>query len=151
MSGTEIPRLSWMPGVGARLAVFGLVWALGEKIYASSHRSWIEIARAFDPEMANQHVEYLASPELAGRQAGSPGAEIAAAYIAARFAEYGLLPVGESAACERVEGRRYAGANDDASGVGVLLEIARLWHETGYRPQYSVLCQKIELPPSFRQ
>jgi len=35
--------------------------------------------------------------------------------------------------------RRYAGASDDASGVGVLLEMARLWQETGYRPQRSVL------------
>jgi Zn-dependent M28 family amino/carboxypeptidase len=41
--------------------------------------------------------------------------------------------------CELVEGRRYAGANDDASGVGVLLEIARLWHEAGYQPRRSVL------------
>jgi Zn-dependent M28 family amino/carboxypeptidase len=45
----------------------------------------------------------------------------------------------ESDACERVMGAQYLGANDDASGVGVLLEIARLWHETGYRPQRSVL------------
>jgi hypothetical protein len=41
--------------------------------------------------------------------------------------------------CETVDGRRYAGANDNASGVGVLLEMARLWSETGYRPQRSIL------------
>lgn len=35
--------------------------------------------------------------------------------------------------------RQYTGQNDNASGVGVLLEIARLWHERGYRPQRSVL------------
>ncbi|HSM70447.1 MAG TPA: M28 family peptidase, partial [Anaerolineales bacterium] len=33
----------------------------------------------------------------------------------------------------------YRGANDNASGVAVLLEIARLWQETAYRPQRSVL------------
>jgi hypothetical protein len=51
----------------------------------------------------------------------------------------GTAGQGESSACERVTGRQYLGANDDASGIGVLLEIARLWHETGYRPQRSVV------------
>ena len=36
-------------------------------------------------------------------------------------------------------GPRYSGANDDASGIAALLEIARVWHETGYRPKRSVL------------
>ncbi|MBN1584227.1 MAG: M20/M25/M40 family metallo-hydrolase [Anaerolineae bacterium] len=35
--------------------------------------------------------------------------------------------------------RRYSGQNDNASGIALLLEIARLWHETDYRPQRSVL------------
>jgi hypothetical protein len=34
---------------------------------------------------------------------------------------------------------RYSGANDNASGVSVLLEIARLWQASGYRPKRSVL------------
>jgi hypothetical protein len=42
-------------------------------------------------------------------------------------------------ACETVPGQRYSGANDNASGVGVMLEIVRLWHETGYKPKRSVL------------
>ncbi|MDX1378902.1 MAG: M20/M25/M40 family metallo-hydrolase, partial [Anaerolineales bacterium] len=33
----------------------------------------------------------------------------------------------------------YHGDNDNASGVAVLLEIARLWQEAGYRPERSVL------------
>jgi hypothetical protein len=41
--------------------------------------------------------------------------------------------------CQTEPGLRYPGLNDNASGVGVLLEIARLWHETGYRPGRTVL------------
>jgi Zn-dependent M28 family amino/carboxypeptidase len=37
------------------------------------------------------------------------------------------------------DGTVYAGANNDASGIAVLLEIARLWHDTGYRPRRTVL------------
>ncbi len=36
------------------------------------------------------HVEFLASPELEGREAGYRGADAAARYIATRFREYGL-------------------------------------------------------------
>ncbi|MBU1880187.1 MAG: M28 family peptidase, partial [Chloroflexi bacterium] len=36
-------------------------------------------------------------------------------------------------------GTLYPGAIDNASGVAVLLEIARLWHEQGFRPRVSVL------------
>lgn len=36
-------------------------------------------------------------------------------------------------------GARYSGRNDNASGVAVLLEIARLFHELGYRPKRSLL------------
>ncbi|MGB3714522.1 MAG: M28 family peptidase [Candidatus Promineifilaceae bacterium] len=42
-------------------------------------------------------------------------------------------------ACETTPGQRYSGSNDNASGVGVMLEIARLWQESGYRPKRSVL------------
>ena len=36
-------------------------------------------------------------------------------------------------------GLRYSGANDNASGVAVLLEIARLLHEQDYHPKRSIL------------
>ncbi|MGK3988926.1 M20/M25/M40 family metallo-hydrolase [Sorangium sp. So ce136] len=39
-------------------------------------------------------VTYLASPELAGRATGEPGAELAAEFIARRFAELKLSPLG---------------------------------------------------------
>ena len=36
-------------------------------------------------------------------------------------------------------GLRYSGANDDASGISGLLEIARVWNQSNYRPKRSVL------------
>ncbi|MBI4576053.1 MAG: M28 family peptidase [Planctomycetes bacterium] len=41
------------------------------------------------------HVDFLASDELAGREAGTPGGQAAADYIAAEFAAYGLRPCGD--------------------------------------------------------
>ena len=41
------------------------------------------------------HVAYLADDALEGRMAGEPGYDKAAAYVAERFAEYGLEPAGE--------------------------------------------------------
>jgi len=54
------------------------------------------------------------------------------------FCPPGLDPQDDTG-CTRREGLKYPGANDDASGVAVLLEIARLWQEAGYRPARSVL------------
>ncbi|MBI5837679.1 MAG: M20/M25/M40 family metallo-hydrolase [Candidatus Eisenbacteria bacterium] len=41
-------------------------------------------------------VRRLASEDFAGRRTGDPGCAAAAAWIAARFAEYGLTPLGDS-------------------------------------------------------
>ena len=49
-----------------------------------------------DPGRYLEHVKYLAAPEREGRDAGSEGLEQAAHYIAERFKEYGLKPMGES-------------------------------------------------------
>jgi len=48
-----------------------------------------------DPEKIRAHVKYLASDLLEGRGTGQHGGEIAAEYIAAAFAEYGLKPAGD--------------------------------------------------------
>jgi hypothetical protein len=42
-----------------------------------------------------RHVEALAAPEMEGRGSGTPGADRAAAYIAAEFARAGLKPAGD--------------------------------------------------------
>jgi uncharacterized protein len=81
--------------IGQTRAEFEAAWveSLGR---AHAPAAWIEVANDFDPERTDEHVAYLASPALAGRQAGSSGAEAAAAYIADRFSDYGLEPVGEN-------------------------------------------------------
>ena len=48
-------------------------------------------------------------------------------------------PQGRALDCLRIPGVRYSGENDNASGVGVLLEIARSWQQAGYRPMRTVL------------
>ena len=77
--------------IGRTLAEFEVEWA-DSLARAHARPEWVEIAQAFDPTRALEHIRYLSAPELRGRQAGSPGAQAAAAYIAGRFAEYGLAP-----------------------------------------------------------
>ena len=64
---------------------------IGPLVTATNHTA---LARMFDEERALEHLEYLASDELGGRQPGTPGGWAAGDYVAARFAEYGLQPAG---------------------------------------------------------
>ena len=48
-----------------------------------------------DPEQIRTHVKFLASDPLEGRGTGQHGGDMAAEYIAAQFALYGLKPVGD--------------------------------------------------------
>jgi len=50
----------------------------------------LETVMAFDIDRAQEHVDFLTQPELAGRQAGSAGSQLAADYIAEEFANSGL-------------------------------------------------------------
>src|SRR5262249_44544085 len=50
--------------------------------------------KTFDPADLEATVQYLASDELAGRLAGSPGDEAARKFVADRFACLGLTPAG---------------------------------------------------------
>jgi len=137
-----------------------------------------EIPPVFSRERLLAHIEYLASDELGGRGLGTRGLELAADYIAARFADIGLAPVtndsyrqtfrvdaGEDGQPHDVaniigvipgsnpafsgqatlvtahydhlghgwpdvreadRGKIYNGADDNASGVAILIELARL-------------------------
>ncbi|MCP4538435.1 MAG: M28 family peptidase [Chloroflexi bacterium] len=55
----------------------------------------VSLAQSFDAERALAHVTVLASPELDGRQAGSPGANLAVDYVVEQFAALGLEPYGD--------------------------------------------------------
>ena len=58
-------------------------------------------------------VRYLASPELAGRGTGEPGAELAARHVASRFAELGLAPLGDPRSAARGAARGGGGGGRD--------------------------------------
>jgi aminopeptidase YwaD len=55
-----------------------------------------ELAQRFDAERAVTHVAALSGPEFGGRQAGTPGADLAATYVADQFAAAGLQPLGDA-------------------------------------------------------
>lgn len=46
-----------------------------------------------NPQTARKHLEYLASDELEGREAGQKGQKLAGAYLMQNFLDYGLPPV----------------------------------------------------------
>lgn len=139
-----------------------------------------------EPELATlrRHVEFLASPECAGRS--GPGAIKAAEYLREQFRALKLEPLfGESldqgipgelpgsidgvnlgAKIEGSDprlrdewvivsahydhlgirnGRLYPGADDNASGVGMLLEVARVLAKSAVRPRRSVMLVAFDL------
>lgn len=50
----------------------------------------------FDSRRVMEDIRALSSPEMQGRETGTPGARLAAGYIARRMAEVGLVPAGEN-------------------------------------------------------
>jgi aminopeptidase YwaD len=48
------------------------------------------------PAELREHIRFLASDSLKGRRAGTPETDMAAAYIAGQFKEYGLIPAGDN-------------------------------------------------------
>ena len=62
---------------------------------AGAPQQLVSMARHFDPQRALSHIAVLSSPECGGREAGTAGAALAAAYIADQFADLGLEPLGD--------------------------------------------------------
>ncbi len=81
--------------LGQDLAGLEAAWAESAK-RGHLPAEWIDIVNRFSIERAQQHTAALTRPDMAGRQSGSPGAELAAEYIADKFAEYGLQPAGDN-------------------------------------------------------
>jgi hypothetical protein len=50
---------------------------------------------SIDPELCREWLSYLASDELGGRDTGRPGYRLAAEFVAKKFEEFGLEPVGD--------------------------------------------------------
>jgi uncharacterized protein len=92
-SGAAIEE-ALLDSIGMDLAAFEASWA-ESLMRAHALPEWIELANDFDAEKALEHVVFLASDEFTGRQAGTPGANLAAEYIAQQFEALGLQPVGD--------------------------------------------------------
>lgn len=78
--------------IAAGVAMLGLVWVLRSTAPLGVYRSQ---AKQFDAQRVLEDVGVLASPEFQGRETGTPGAKLAAEYIAGRMDEIGLFPAGE--------------------------------------------------------
>ena len=116
---------------------------------------------------AEAHIGFLADDDLEGREAGFRGGRIAGDYIVANLKSLGIDPVGDSYYhpfeayhMERQKrGARwqvqpdsiagidpmldgdhiYNGADDNASGVSAVLQIARAFLATGQQPERTVI------------
>jgi hypothetical protein len=73
-----------------RLAGFILI-----AIACSSRAAESGPGNAVDQDAIKAHVEFLAHDLLEGRAAGTRGYDLAAAYVAAQFRQYGLQPAGD--------------------------------------------------------
>ncbi len=56
---------------------------------------YVSLARSFDADRAGSHVAYFADPARGGRFSGSPGYQASAQYMADRFKDIGLEPMGD--------------------------------------------------------
>ncbi len=112
----------------AATALFGLA---GYRAYELDNLPPI-LVLPLSARMAVQ-VEFTAAVEAANILGVLPGSDPELAnevlILGAHLDGVGSLP----------DGTVFPGANNDASGVAVLLEIARLWHESGYRPRRTIL------------
>lgn len=80
--------------VGATLAIAVVAFRLVTPLVGPG-AGYARIADTFDAERARAHVAFFADAARGGRLSGSPGYAEAARYVADRFAEVGLAPLGD--------------------------------------------------------
>ena len=84
--------LTWR--LGAALALLYLVVRVVTPNIGPA-AGYVPLARSFDADRAEQHAAYFGDPARQGRFSGSPGFVASAQYVADRFKELGLEPLGE--------------------------------------------------------
>jgi aminopeptidase YwaD len=104
------------------LALFGLSTA-GALAQAPARAPQTATATATASPTA-AHVEYLASPKLEGRLTGSPGADLAAAYIETELKRLGAVPL-PGATGFRAPFEFTAGVTDEGSSLAIAGTTAR--------------------------
>ncbi len=120
------------------MPAFRVTYAITEDLLAGSPYTLDDLAQLEAPTVLATSVHMKNAFERTEREARNvlgllPGADAAKkdeiVIVGAHYDHAGVDP----------DGTIYNGANDNASGVAVMLEIARLWHAQGYRPARSVL------------
>src|SRR5215510_9128248 len=61
---------------------------------SAQRKSQLDLRGRIKPEWLAAHVRFLSDRLLEGRETATPGAELAARYVAAEFEELGLEPIG---------------------------------------------------------
>src|ERR1700721_1168365 len=84
--------------------IFGLCACLFSSVHAATEAApqlglpndVMTSMKSIDPRRIAEHVRFLVNDLLEGRGTGTRGGDIAANYIAAQFALYGLKPAGDN-------------------------------------------------------
>ena len=93
------------------------------------------------------HLEYLASDELEGREAGTPGYDMAAEYVAKQFEAIGLEPGGTEGWYQPVELQSYI-IDTDSPQITIHRDEGDV--ELGYREEFLMYADKVRAENTVR-
>lgn len=118
--------LHWLP------VVLALAACSGESSTPSGTEAALDLLR---DDRLSAHLEFLAADRLAGRRAGEPGFDAAAAYVAGQFAGLGMVPGGSDGWYQPVPLTR---RRLDTDSTRFVLHRAGENIELAYRDDYSM-------------